>query len=191
MGTDQLSFDVTGLDVDIVETVPIVWQGREMDSGPIHVGLGDPRSTGVIDYDAGTVRVEFHARISFPELAELLADIGADPAVYAPIETVIRSGGSVFDDHSLRLAGVGTMDPHRVLATEEGRFAIRAPSQCKPELSAGSGPEIRKLLAEGHPVSWHFNPQEKRVSMTLPAGLGGATHELSLSGSYTLTISGS
>ena len=45
MGTDQLSFDVTGLDVDIVETVPIVWQGREMDSGPIHVGLGEPRET--------------------------------------------------------------------------------------------------------------------------------------------------
>jgi hypothetical protein len=37
-------------------------------------------------------------------------------------------------------------------------------------------------------VSWNFNPQEKRVELTLPDSLGGETHLVSLAGSYTLTI---
>jgi len=36
-------------------------------------------------------------------------------------------------------------------------------------------------------VSWGFNPQEKRVDLTLPQALGGTTSLLRIAGSYTLT----
>jgi hypothetical protein len=188
MGTNGLHFAVIGLDVDIVETIPIRWQGREIDSGPVHVTLGAPGSSGVIDYEAGTVEVEFRAQIQFPELAEILEDMGAEPEVYAPLDTIIRSKGSVFEDHSLRLAGKGTIGSHRLFTPSETRIEIRAPSQCKPDAGSGSGDQIREALLRGEPVSWNFNPAEKRVVFTLPESLGGETHELCLAGSYTLTI---
>jgi hypothetical protein len=188
MDIDELHFVVTDLDVDIVETVPIRWQGREMDSGPVHVTLGAPGSKGVINYETGTVEVEFRAQIQFPELAEALEDIGAEPEVYAPIDTTIRSTGRVFEDHSLRLSGVGTIEQHRLFTPAETRIAIRAPSQCKPDAGCGSGEQIREALRRGEPVSWNFNPDEKRVDLTLPQALGGETHVLCLDGSYTLTI---
>jgi hypothetical protein len=185
--TERLEFNVTGIDIDIVETIPIKWQGREIDSGPIHIGLGEPGSRGVIDYVAGTVEVEFRSQISFPELAEALEDLGADPSVYAPVNMVIRSKGNVLEGHCLRLAGKGIIDSHRLFNPDETRVDVRAPSQCKPDLGAGSGEEIRESLRNGKAVSWNFNPQEKRVELTLPEALGGETHLLSLSGSYTLT----
>jgi hypothetical protein len=36
-------------------------------------------------------------------------------------------------------------------------------------------------------MSWHFDPGEPRLSITLPATLGGRTHELCLTGGYTFT----
>jgi hypothetical protein len=54
-------------------------------------------------------------------------------------------------------------------------------------MSSRSGAEIREALAEGHAVSWGFNPQEKRVVLKLPSSLGGATHILCIAGSYTFT----
>jgi acyl carrier protein len=187
MSANCLPFIVTDLDVDIVETIPIRWQGREIDSGPIHISLGASGSSGVIDYDAETVEVEFRSQIRFPELAETLEEMGADPGIYAPVEMVIRSTGAVLEGHCLRLAGVGTIDAHRLFDPRETRVDVRAPSRCKPDLGSGSGEEIREALRTGKSVSWNFNPAEKRVALTLPESLGGATHQLSLSGSYTLT----
>jgi hypothetical protein len=37
-------------------------------------------------------------------------------------------------------------------------------------------------------VSWGFNPQEKRVELTLPESLGGETQVLCIAGSYTFTL---
>lgn len=185
---DRLEFNVTGMDIDIVETIPIKWQGREIESGPIHVGLGEPGSHGVIDYDAGTVQVEFLSQVVFPELAETLEELGADPSVYAPVKLVIRSEGAVLDGHCLRLAGKGILDSHRLFNPDQTRIDVRAPSQCRPDDVAGSGEEIKEALRDGKSVSWNFNPLEKRVELTLPAALGGETHLLSLAGSYTLTI---
>lgn len=190
MSTDQLEFNVTGMDIDIVETIPVKWQGREIDSGPIHIGLGAPGSHGIIDYEAGTVEVEFRSKIEFPELAESLEELGAEPSVYAPVSMVIRSGGAVLDGHCLRLAGKGTIDEHVLFDPEQTRVDVRAPSQCKPDAGSGSGEEIREALRNGKSVSWNFNPEEKRVEVTLPDALGGETHLLSLSGSYTLTAVG-
>ncbi len=187
-GADTLQFDVTGMDIDIVETVPIKWQGREIDSGPIHISLGEPGSHGVIDYDAGTVEVEFRSQVSFPELTETLEELGADPSVYAPVKMVIRSSGSVLDGHCLRLAGKGILAQHRLFNPEQTRIDVRAPSQCKPDIGSGSGEEIKESLRNGKSVSWNFNPAEPRVELTLPQALGGETHLLSLAGSYTLTV---
>jgi hypothetical protein len=187
MSADRLEFNVTGMDIDIVETIPVTWQGREIDSGPIHIGLGEPGSHGVIDYAAGTVKVEFRSVIEFPELTEALEDAGADPSVYAPLNMVIRSEGAVLDGHCLRLAGKGSIDSHRLFDPDQTRVDVRAPSQCKPDAGSGSGDEIREALRTGKSVSWNFNPQEPRVELTLPDALGGKTHLLSLAGSYTLT----
>lgn len=52
-------------------------------------------------------------------------------------------------------------------------------------MSSRSGAEIRKALFNGEPVTWGFNPKEKRVVLTLPKNLGGQTYELCIAGSYT------
>lgn len=186
MSADRLEFNVVGLDVNIVETVPIKWQGREVDSGPIHISLNGPGSAGVIDYDAGTVEVEFRSKIEFPELAETLEDLGADEALYAPIGITIRSRGSVLDGHCLRLAGVGTVGANGLVDPGQTRIDIHAPSQCKPDVGTGSAEEIKEALRSGVPVSWNFNPAEKRVEIQFPEELGGETHLVCLSGKYTL-----
>lgn len=186
MSPDRLDFDVVDLNVDIVETVPIKWQGREVDSGPIHISLSGPGSRGVIDYDAGTVEVEFRSKVEFPELAETLEDLGADEALYEPVAMVIRSQGAVLDGHYLRLAGIGKINAHRLFDPSQTRIDIHAPSQCKPDAGAGTEAEIKQALRDGIPVSWNFNPAEKRVEIQLPKSLGGETHQVCLSGSYTL-----
>ena len=125
----QLPFDVTDFNVTVAEGVKLKWQGREIDSGPITIRLGEPGSHGVIDYETGKVNVEFRVRLSFPELAEILDDMGADPSLTKPIDTVIRSEGTVFDDdHSLRLWGKGQVKPNRFLDPLKTLIGIRAPS---------------------------------------------------------------
>jgi hypothetical protein len=47
---------------------------------------------------------------------------------------------------------------------------------------------VRKALLSGTPVTWGFNPKEKRVELTLPESLGGGTHILCIAGSYTFTV---
>jgi hypothetical protein len=130
VGVKQLPVDVINLDVTVAEGVTIKWQGREIDSGPLRIELGEPGSAGLIDYEAGTVDVEFRVKIMFPELSEILEDMGAEPEIYAPVDGVIRSQGAVFaDDHSLRLEGIGQVNEHRLFDPAETRFTIRAPSQ--------------------------------------------------------------
>jgi hypothetical protein len=124
-----LPFKVTGLDVTVREGVMLKWQGRDIESGPLTIELGAPGSGGVINYTDATVKVEFRVRIIFHELAEILTDMGVDPALTAPIEAVIRSHGSVFDDHSLRLAGRAELADHKLFNTKETKITIRAPSQ--------------------------------------------------------------
>ena len=131
MSKNQLRFDVTDFDVTVAEGVKINWQGRELDSGRLTIKLGEPGSSGVIDYETGTVDVEFRVRISSPSLDDLfdiLDDMGADRGVTAPIDAVIRSKGSVFDDHSLRLAGIGEIMEHRIFNPAETSLEILAPS---------------------------------------------------------------
>jgi hypothetical protein len=126
-----LHFDVTDLNVTVEEGVKITWQGKEIDSGRLSINLGEPGSKGVIDYEKGVVNVEFRARISSPaldELFDILDDMGADHGVTAPFDAVIRSQGSVFEDHSLRLAGKGEIAEHRLFNPEETKIDILAPT---------------------------------------------------------------
>lgn len=129
MGDNLLNFNVTGLSVRIAEGVKMKWDGRDIDSGPLVITLGAPGSCGHIDYDARTVKVEFRMRIQFEEFSEILHDLGADPALAAPIEGVVRSDGVVFDnDHSLRLSGRAELAPHRLFDPADTSIEIRAPS---------------------------------------------------------------
>ncbi|MEW6729944.1 MAG: hypothetical protein AB1489_01285 [Acidobacteriota bacterium] len=126
-----LHFDVTDLNVTVEEGVKITWQGKEIDSGRLTITLGEPGSKGVIDYEKGMVKVEFRVRISSPaldELFDILEDMGADRGVTAPFDAVIRSQGSVFDDHSLRLAGKGEIAEHRLFNPDETKIDILAPT---------------------------------------------------------------
>jgi uncharacterized membrane protein len=63
---------------------------------------------------------------------------------------------------------------------------ILAPTRCEPNNSSRSALEIKDALIAGEPVTWNFNPTEKRVIITLPEELGGQSHTVCLAGSYTL-----
>ena len=52
-------------------------------------------------------------------------------------------------------------------------------------MSSRSGAEVYDALLKGEPVSWGFNPTEKRVVLTFPKFLGGETYILCIAGSYT------
>lgn len=129
LGHGRLPFNVAALNVTVEEGVKINWQGREIDSGRLTIKLGAPGSAGVIDYDTGKVNVEFRVRIAFEELSEILNDMGADSSITEPVDAVITSEGSVFDDHSLRLSGRAKLAYHRLFDPTETRISIRAPSQ--------------------------------------------------------------
>lgn len=129
MDLSRLDFDVTAFDVRIDEGIRMKWDGRDIESGPLVVSLGEPGSGGVIDYKANLVKVEFRMKIVFEELAEVFEDIGADPELAAPIRGVVRSEGVVFDfEHSLRLCGRAELAPHRLFDPAQTSIEIRAPS---------------------------------------------------------------
>jgi hypothetical protein len=52
-------------------------------------------------------------------------------------------------------------------------------------MSSRSGAEVYESLLKGEPVSWGFNPKEKRVILTFPKALGGETYILCIAGYYT------
>jgi hypothetical protein len=133
------------------------------------------------------VNVEFRVKIAFPELSEILIDLGAEAGLAVPVDAVIRSQGVVFEDHSFRLAGKGEIAEHLLFDRDETKIDILAPTKCRPDLVSRSGAEIHAALRAGESVSWNFNPTEKRVVLVLPETLGGESHTLCLAGSYTFT----
>ena len=129
MSLSRLDFDVTAFDVRIAEGIKMKWDGRDIESGPLVVSLGEPGSGGFIDYQANLVKVEFRMKIVFEELVETLEDIAADPELAAPLRGVVRSEGVVFDlEHSLRLRGRAELAPHRLFDPAQTSIEIRAPS---------------------------------------------------------------
>jgi hypothetical protein len=188
MESGILPFEVTNLNVTVEEGVRMKWQGRDIDSGRLSICLGEPGSSGVIDYKTGKVDVEFRIRIDFPEFTEILDDMGADSELTAPVYGVIRSHGEIIDEcHSLRLAGTADLSDHRLFDPAETRIEILAPTRCRTDGLSRPAAEIQKALLAGEPVTWNFNPTEKRVILVLPDVLGGDSYSLCLAGSYTFT----
>ncbi len=122
MSDDQVRFNVTRLAATVPEGVPIVWRGRQFDSGPLVIEMvGDHEGSanqGVLDYGSRRARAELRVQMSFPAFAEILEDLGADPAFTRPLQAVLRSEGDILDDHGFALSGVCELAPHRLLPRE-------------------------------------------------------------------------
>ena len=118
MTSGQVRIHVTDLFAEVPAGVPIEWQGRRMNSGPLRIELDEP-SSGVLDYDRQEAKIEFHVRVRFPELADLLASMGVSSELAQPVRAVLRSEGKILDDHSFALSGTSELRPHAMLVDEE------------------------------------------------------------------------
>ncbi len=110
----QISVHVSRLDAAIPQGIPVRWQGREFPSGPLEATLDSAAgpSGGVLDYSRRRAEVTFHVKLQFPEFAGMLAGLGVDPALAAPVRAVIHSAGDILDDHSFALDGPCDLLPH-------------------------------------------------------------------------------
>ena len=128
MSNDLLRFTVTRLSASVREGVPITWRGREFASGPLTIELAardeGTANQGVLDYASRRARAEFHVRLSFPQLAEVLGNLGVDPALSQPVHAVLRSEGDILDDHGFALSGTCDLEPHGLLPREATRAAV-------------------------------------------------------------------
>jgi hypothetical protein len=122
--------------------------------------------------------------MEMPELVELLQDFGVDPALTKPAYAVVRSQGTILADHSFNLVGACQIEPHELFI---GARAAMLPGHWRPDVGPRSGDEVNAELAGGKPITWKFNSNEKRFSLTLPREFGGRTYHLQLIGGYTLS----
>jgi hypothetical protein len=122
MGQNTLRFRVAKLSAQVAEGVPILWQGKELCSGPLSIELDQgpdtPESHGELDYSLDRAWAEFHVRVSFPELAELLESTGVDPEFTKPVSAVLRSEGDILEDHSFALSGGCDLREHCLFPRE-------------------------------------------------------------------------
>jgi hypothetical protein len=104
---NQVSFQVANLDAIVSDGIPVEWQGREFGSGPLMMTLDSEAgpSLGSLDYSERRARVEFHVRMTFPEFAQTLEQLGAAAEFSQPLRAVIRSEGPILEDHSFALSG--------------------------------------------------------------------------------------
>lgn len=113
-----VNFEITDLQARVEEALKVRWRDQEFDAGPLEIELdssaGD-RNRGTLDYDNRHARAEFHVLLSFPELADTLEGLGADPELTRPVRVVIRSEGDILPDHSFRLSGPCDLTPHALL----------------------------------------------------------------------------
>ncbi len=130
MASGQIRIQVTGLFAEVPEGVPISWQGTMMNSGPLLIELDgaspEEGNIGVLDYDQQEAKVEFHVRVRFPELADLLQSMGASTELAQPVRAVLRSEGKILEDHSFALSGTSELRPHSILV-DEGTAACVLP----------------------------------------------------------------
>jgi hypothetical protein len=121
----KTEFRVTGLNACVPGGVPVVWQGRELASGPLTIELEDsPGNRGELDYEERRARAEFHVRLGFPELAATLGELGVDPSLTAPVRAVLRSEGAILEDHSFALSGRCELAPHAMLTDQRTEAAV-------------------------------------------------------------------
>jgi hypothetical protein len=102
--------------------VPLHWQGRGLDSGPLEIELdsGSPvESCGALDYESRRAQAEFHVRLSFPQLSADLEDLGVDPELTQPVRAILRSEGEILEDHSFLLSGRCELLPHELFRPKD------------------------------------------------------------------------
>jgi len=130
MGADVLRFTVTRLAATVPEGVRITWRGKEFASGPLAIDLAiradGAQSHGALDYANRRASAEFHVRLSFPQFAETLEDLGVDPALTGPVYAALRAEGAILDDHSFALSGACELEPHDLLPRETTAAAVLA-----------------------------------------------------------------
>ncbi len=123
MDKQILRFRITDLAASVPEGVPLMWQGREYDSGPLVIRLDKsapgPVNQGELDYSRRYAQAEFHVRLEFPELASLLEALGVDSELTQPVRAVLHSEGEILEDHSFVLSGRCDLGPHALLPAEE------------------------------------------------------------------------
>jgi hypothetical protein len=128
MSHDLLRFQVSNLTARVPDGVTIQWRGREFPSGPLTVEL-DPdvdreSSHGVLDYGRRRAHAEFHVRVTFPDFAAALDELGVDDELTRPVRATLRSEGAILDDHSFVLSGACDIAPHALLPREKTSAAV-------------------------------------------------------------------
>ena len=115
----KLDFAITRLEAVAPEGVPLTWQGRTFNSGPLHVELDSTPSFGSLDYSSSRAAAEFHVRLRFPEFSGMLLALGVDPAFAQPVRAVLHSAGAILPDHAFTLSGAAELADHALLAAGE------------------------------------------------------------------------
>ncbi len=113
--SEAIRFRVTRLSATAPEGVPIVWEGRAFNSGPLTIELDESAeadSRGVLDYGRRRAEAEFHVRVGFPEFADMLEGAGIDAELTRPVRAVLRSSGNILEDHGFALSGECRLQPH-------------------------------------------------------------------------------
>jgi len=124
---NRLSFCVTGLSARVDEGVPIQWQGKQFDSGPLTIELDESvsgASCGVLDYSQQHATAEFHVVFRFPEFANLLESMSVAKEFTEPVRAILRSEGSILDDHSFQFSGPAEVHSHALLENKDAKAAI-------------------------------------------------------------------
>jgi hypothetical protein len=116
-------FDITNMDAKVREGIDLVWNGRRLNSGPLHVRLDDQAvndgdNRGELDYETSMARARFNLRIDLYGLAKRLAG-----ALYCefiePIRAVVYSEGVITQDHNFGFSGPMKINPHPLFGAEE------------------------------------------------------------------------
>jgi hypothetical protein len=126
MHPNLVRFQVSKLAASVAEGVSIEWQGQEFNSGPLTIELDENggRSVGIIDYARGRAEAEFHVRLAFPELVNVLESLGVEAELTRPVCAVLRSDGEILDDHSFVLSGRCELAPHEILSSAETTASV-------------------------------------------------------------------
>jgi hypothetical protein len=123
MADDVLKFRVSNLTATVPGGLTVQWRGREFASGPLTVELDQARdpdsSHGVLDYGTRRADAEFHVKVTFPQFAETLEELGVDEELTRPVRAVLRSEGAILEDHSFVLSGACDIQPHALLPREK------------------------------------------------------------------------
>jgi hypothetical protein len=125
MSREQIDFQVTRLAATVPEGVPVQWQGRELNSGPLLIELDESgASRGVLDYLRRRAQAEFRVRLRFPDLTSALEELGADTSLTAPVRGTVRSEGAILEDHGFALSGCCELSPHELVRPAEAAASV-------------------------------------------------------------------